>query len=95
MCAVGSAPQGRTETTDGSGPAASRVRLLGGESENTADDREEKEEEEEEEEQGKHSSSVPSKHEMLGYFNKKPPFIWERAAESKCAGKRCNWFPIQ
>lgn len=26
----------------------------------------------------KHHSSVPSKHEMLGYFNKKPAFIWER-----------------
>lgn len=34
--------------------------------------------EREEEEEGKHYSSVPSKHEMLGYFNKKPPFIWER-----------------
>lgn len=33
---------------------------------------------EREEEEGKHYSSVPSKHEMLGYFNKKPPFIWER-----------------
>lgn len=32
----------------------------------------------EREEEGKHYSSVPSKHEMLGYFNKKPPFISER-----------------
>ena len=32
----------------------------------------------EREEEGKHYSSVPSKHEMLGYFNKKPPFIRER-----------------
>lgn len=32
----------------------------------------------EREDEGKHYSLVPSKHEMLGYFNKKPAFIWER-----------------
>lgn len=32
----------------------------------------------EREEEGKYCSSVPSKHEMLGYFNKKKSlFIWE------------------
>lgn len=34
--------------------------------------------EKEREGEGKHYSSVPSKHKMLGYFNKKEPFIWER-----------------
>lgn len=34
-------------------------------------------------EKGKHYSSMPSKHQMLGYFNKKPPFIWERRRWSK------------
>lgn len=41
----------------------------------------------EREEEGKHYSSVPSKHEMLGYFNKKPPFIWERKRETACKRK--------
>lgn len=34
-------------------------------------------------EKGKHYSSMPSKHQMLGYFNKKPPLVWERRRWSK------------
>lgn len=54
-------------------------------------------EREEQQEEGKHHSSVPSKHEMLGYFNKRPPFIWARKRESerergsKNAGGKKTW----
>lgn len=41
----------------------------------------------EREEEGKHYSSVPSKHEMLGYFNKNPPFIWERKRRQETEGE--------
>lgn len=41
----------------------------------------------EREEEGKHYSSVPSKHEMLGYFNNNPPFIWERKRRQETEGE--------
>jgi len=41
---------------------------------------------EREEEEGKHYISMPSKHGMLGYFNKKPAFIQPRK-EDKVKGK--------
>ena len=48
----------------------------------------------ERDEEGKHYMSMPSKHGMLGYFNKKPPFIQqrkgdlEREKERKTRGKK-------
>lgn len=47
----------------------------------------------EREKEGKHYSSVPSKHEMLGYFNKKPTSIREkRNTEDQREGARERQF---